>query len=265
MDVKDLLPQLPEEKDEGAPHWMVTFADMSCLLLGFFILLVSFANQDLNKFRSLMDSVHRAFNAKAESAKQEINIPRSEDMYNEIMRQAEARIQVAPKEGSDRITLLEMKQANSIIQSVFQELNAQGVEVLEDGQGVTVRVEGQLLFAPGEAAVRQEGTPVIEMVGRLMSRYNFDLHILGHTDNQAIATARFPSNWELSGARASAVLRYLVERGADPKRLVAVGFADSRPLTDNATPESRAKNRRVEFQFRAPEANGGEALKPAQP
>lgn len=268
MDPKDLMPRISEEVEEGAPHWFVTFADMMTLLLGFFILLVSFANQDLAKFKQLMGGMRDAFGARTEQtggAPPAGSSLTGQDPYAEILRQAEARVQIAPKEGAGQISILEMKQVGSIVESVFQELNAQGVDVEETEEGVVVRVQGQLMFEPGAAEIRQEGQPVIEMVSRLMGRYNLDLHIMGHTDNAPISTARYPSNWELSSARASAVLRYLVEKGADPRRLVAVGFADSRPLADNLTPDGRSKNRRVEFLFRPPQRQEGAGLAPASP
>ena len=126
-------------------------------------------------------------------------------------------------------------------------------------------MEGRVLFLAGDANVRPQAAVALARVAGLLRRYTFDLYILGHTDAAPIETTQFPSNWELSGARASAVLRHLVERGASPQRVVAVGFADSRPLAPNDTPEGRARNRRVEFVFKTPEALSGGGFKPARP
>ncbi|RMG90551.1 MAG: flagellar motor protein, partial [Candidatus Dadabacteria bacterium] len=145
-----------------------------------------------------------------------------------------------------------------------QELGG-AAEVTMDEEGVTVRVEGKLLFPSGSAELKPEAAAVLDRIAALIKKYTFDLYILGHTDSVPIHTERFPSNWELSSARATAALRYLVERGADPARLVAVGFADSRPIAPNDTPEGRARNRRVEFVFKSPEALPQGGYRPARP
>ena len=86
-------------------------------------------------------------------------------------------------------------------------------------------------------------------LAEVMSRHNYYLLVEGHTDAIPITTERFPSNWELSGSRAAAVLRQLIQVGVDAKRLTCVGLSDSYPLANNDTPEGRATNRRVEFVF----------------
>jgi chemotaxis protein MotB len=156
------------------------------------------------------------------------------------------------------------EKALSVIQAVFQEVGPTA-EVFQDEGGVTVRFEGKVLFVSGSADFRPEAAPILDRLASLLRKYTFDLYILGHTDSIPIETSRFPSNWELSGARAAAALRYLAERGADPQRLVAAGFADSRPVAPNDSPEGRARNRRVEFVFKNPEALPSGEFRPARP
>ena len=148
--------------------------------------------------------------------------------------------------------------ASVVIQYVWQ-------PTVWDENGITVRVEGGLMFASGSDQLRPEATPVMERVSALLGKYTFDLYILGHTDSVPIRTSRFPSNWELSSARATATLRHLVAQGADPQRLVAVGFADSRPIDRNDSPEGRERNRRVEFLFKNPESMPSGGFRPADP
>jgi chemotaxis protein MotB len=106
-------------------------------------------------------------------------------------------------------------------------------------------------FAPGTAELRREMFPVLEEVMDMMrTRPELKLEIVGHTDDRPIATAEFPSNWELSAARASGAARYLIQSGIDPSRLSVEGYAAFRPVAPNDSGDSREANRRVEIRFR---------------
>ncbi len=274
MGVEDLFNQNgpQEEVEEGAPAWMATFADMATLLMTFFVLLLSFANMDATKFREMLGSVKDAFGVQKETFGQYRAMSDSV-ISTEVQKEIEAQMQAAAdaqgqsagqgmQSGAD--SLMQMEQAMAIIEALFDSL--EGVaDVFMDENGITVRVKGGLLFGSGEAELRPEAAPVMERVGALLTKYTFDLYILGHTDSVPIRTSRYPSNWELSSARAASTLRHLVERGANPQRLVAVGFADSRPIDSNDTPEGRERNRRVEFLFKNPESLPGGGFQPANP
>ena len=258
MDIQELLSRAgQEEPEEGAPAWMCTFADLSNLLFTFFVLLLSFANTDAQKFREMLGSVQDAFGVQKET-------------WGDYMSKSTQAIdfsiqnQQEKKDSEKQQNPMAMDQALSIVQAVFEGMETQ-VEVLKGEDGVTVRVDGKLLFTAGSAELKPDATSVLNPIGLLLEKYTFDLYILGHTDSVPIETRVFPSNWELSGARSAAALRYLSGRGADPLRLVAVGFADSRPIAPNDTPEGRAKNRRVEFLFKPPEGSPGGGFKPARP
>lgn len=246
-----------DEVEEGAPAWMATFADMATLLLTFFILLLSFANLDAVKFREMLGSVKDAFGVQKEVMGD--YMARSSTALDFTVHTAAEEAEDAQKEQAPS-----MEQALSIIQALFQELGAVA-EVFLDEEGVTVRVEGKLLFPSGSAQLRPEAVGVMGRIAGLLHNYTFDLYILGHTDAVPIETAQFPSNWELSSARAAASLRYLLGRGVDPRRLVSVGFAESRPIDTNATPEGRSRNRRVEFLFKSPEFLPGGGFREARP
>ncbi len=253
MKIEELLSGPQEEVEEGAPAWMATFADMATLLLTFFILLLSFANMDVVKFKVMLGSVKDAFGMQKQTFGD--YAARSSEVLDSAG-QAEDAQDKAEQQAA-------MQQALVVIEALFQDLG-EAVEVFLDDEGITVRVEGKLLFESGTAELRPEGAEVLERVAALLARYTFDLYILGHTDSVPIQTVRFPSNWELSGARAAAGLRYVASRGADPRRLVAVGFADSRPIVANDHAEGRARNRRVEFLFKNPESLPTGDFKPAR-
>lgn len=247
MDIEDLLRK--EERndvEEGAPAWYVSFADMATLLMATFLMMLSFASLDLKKFQAMAGSVQAALGvAPAPHAAGPAPVPLP----------ITAPPPAAPPSQAETLT---------IVQGLFQELGS-GAEVLQTEDGVTARLDGKVLFLSGDANLKPQAHAALDRVAGLLRKYTFDLYILGHTDAEPIETTQFPSNWELSGARASAVLRYLAGRGASPQRLVAVGLADSRPLAPNDTPDGRARNRRVEFVFKAPEALPDGGFKPAKP
>jgi len=102
-----------------------------------------------------------------------------------------------------------------------------------------------VLFASGDARLDPGAVRALSAVARVLAPTDFPVIVEGHTDNTPINTPQFPSNWELSGMRASSVVRLFIEEGVDGRRLTASGYADQQPLADNATPEGRQRNRRV--------------------
>ncbi len=123
-----------------------------------------------------------------------------------------------------------------------------GVSVEADG--VRLQIPNSILFATGAADLQGLGPKVVRALTPILAAGGFTVSVEGHTDSAPIATARFPSNWELSAQRAATVVRVLVEAGLDPTRIEAVGYADSRPLADNATEDGRRENRRVTLMLR---------------
>jgi len=231
-------PQAEEEKEEGAPHWMTTFADMTTLLLTFFVMLLSVAQMDIIKFRRIMGSIREAF-----------GVQRIE--MGEFFSMSTEPVQIFDYQKRDSI--IEMYYADmyeAIKKAVEKEQLDEAVEVLVSNRGVIVRAKEKVLFDLGKAELKEEAYPLLDKLIGLMKRFPpYKLAIEGHTDDLPINTLRFPSNWELSSARATRVLRYFISKGIPPARLVAVGYGETRPLVPNDSPENRAKNRRVEFVF----------------
>lgn len=140
------------------------------------------------------------------------------------------------------------------IQPQFSGLNIPGVSVSQGREGVTLRINESLLFPSGQAVLTSQGRGVVESLIEALSRFNGQISVEGHTDNLPIATARFPSNWELSSARAIAVVRHLEREGLDISQMRAVGYADTQPMEPNVSAEGRAVNRRVELVLKQPVA-----------
>jgi chemotaxis protein MotB len=136
-----------------------------------------------------------------------------------------------------------------------------GEQVIIQGgeQEILISLKENVTFPLGEAEILKGSEPVLDTIAQMVSRYpSFQVEIDGHTDDQPINTKRSPSNWELSVARATSVLKYLiVQRGLDPARFTIKGNADQRPLMGNHTPEQRAQNRRVEIRLKDQPAAAG--------
>lgn len=136
---------------------------------------------------------------------------------------------------------------NQGLQPQFQDLDVEGVSVAQGEQGITLRIDDNLLFASGDAQLTESGREVIEALVPTLEAFEGQISVEGHTDNIPIATARFPSNWELSMSRSIAVLRHFIAAGIPENRLRAIGYADTEPLESNETAAGRAANRRVEI------------------
>jgi flagellar motor protein MotB len=149
----------------------------------------------------------------------------------------------------------ELKRAKEAATSAQQNLESRMRDALasrditiSELQGkLTLSILDRILFDSGQAVIKPEGQEVLRKLAAVLDQFpNRQIHVTGHTDNVPIRTAQFPSNWELSAARALAALRFLVEEaGVNPTRLAAVAHGEFQPVADNATPEGRAKNRRI--------------------
>lgn len=136
------------------------------------------------------------------------------------------------------------------LQPQFAGLNIPGVNVSQGREGVTLRIDDSLLFASGQAVLTSQGRGVVESLMEVLTSFDGLISVEGHTDSMPISTARFPSNWELSSARAIAVVRHLERQGFNISRMRAVGYADTQPMEANSTSDGRAANRRVELLLR---------------
>jgi len=135
---------------------------------------------------------------------------------------------------------------------------------------LTVNILDRILFDSGEADLKPDGAAVLRKVAAILTAHpNLKVHVIGHTDNvpiRASARNRFPSNWELSTARATAAVRFLTENaGVDPRRLGVVGYGEFRPVADNTTPEGRARNRRIAITILSEEMAGADTAPPNTP
>ncbi|MEM9695509.1 MAG: OmpA family protein [Myxococcota bacterium] len=241
-----------EEVEEGAPAWMATFSDLATLLLTFFVLLLSFANMDVKNFRTAMGSVKDALG---------VTFTNPGDFEG----RSTTPIEISTVQAIPTLSIHEAHQiakaAEEVVKRIVKERGLEEeVEVEGTEKGVILRTRDSVLFEPGSDVVQPRGYEALKLVGDLMQSFRGDLEIQGHTDNVPISTARFRSNWELSSARATSVLRHLNEEHAlEEKRMHVAGYAATRPIAPLNTSAGRARNRRVEFVFELPVGEAAEA------
>jgi len=218
---------------KGAPGWMVTFGDMMSLLLTFFVLLLSYSTMDITKFTMMLKSIKVGFGMMSSTAVVQPNIPQFGDDEGQRSETDEQSVYLAMR----------------VEELVDQADISSAIELTREEAGILLRVRGQVMFEPGRAEIRSESYEFLRQAAGLLREFPHRVLVRGHTDDATLPTASpFPSNWELSAARASAVVRALVAQGdLSPDRFAAVGYAHTRPLVANDTPEHRALNRRVEF------------------
>lgn len=231
-------------EDEGAPAWMVTFADLVTLLLVFFILLFSISSVEKEKFKSVLSSIQIALNQTAPAAKQIViqQVPAIESKVDPVIPQPETDKDKQP-EKSDKDELV-----NDIESMIQEQRLGQFVYVYTEGERIIIRIKGTILFPSGDVELFEDAEPIFDDINSLFKKYaDYNIDIKGYTDNTPIATTRFPSNWELSAVRATTVLRFFIDQGINPGRMSATGYADLFPIASNETKQGRAQNRRVEF------------------
>ena len=239
-------------KAAGAPAWMATFGDLMSLLFVFFVLLLSFANMDIVKFKEALGSMRDAFGVQVEQPG-DIQA-RSTSVVEMADKPSSALIDSIrkPKQGTQgsEADQLEAQMAGEITRLIRESGLDRVMSAERDSRGVVLRVRGQLLFDAGNDRIRPQSLVFLDEIAQLAQRFPYAVLIEGHTDDEPVSSESFPSNWHLSAARAIAVLRYLNRAGGiEESRLSAAAMADQRPLVPNDSSEHRAINRRVEFVF----------------
>src|SRR5512136_3443222 len=228
--------------------WIIASVLTVLLLLGLLGLASWEKKKEVEKVRAeLADALAAAAKTRTETAELKDKLAESQIRFSELEKEKNAAVQTHQSLEDEMRTALESKDVT-----------------ISKLQGkLTVSILDRVLFDSGEADLKPAGAAVLRKVaGILASHPNLKIHVIGHTDNVPIkpaARSRFPSNWELSTARATAAVRFLTENAdVDPRRLGAVGYGEFRPVADNATPEGRARNRRIAITILSEELAGAD-------
>jgi len=255
-----VAPEIEEQEDEGGgDEWMTTFADLMSLLLTFFILLLSFANMDVIKFRDAQGSLKNAFGVQFDDTIRGEQRTKAASIVDLLYKTKDSvvnlELEIRQSQGAVKSMIQARMQSNEDIykklQSIVRDQNLGDQVVVENtSRGVIITVNGQLFFYSGSSVLREESFPLLDSITNVVAEFPYKLTIEGHTDNTQIKTSEFPSNWELSTGRAISAVKYILSSGKiDPEKLGAGGYSDTRPIAQNDTPEGRRINRRIEFVF----------------
>ncbi len=262
-----------QEEHENHERWLVSYADFITLLFAFFVVMYSISSVNDGKYRVLSDTLTDAFLTSAQSLdpiqigervrtlepeagefatpeREKLEAPKSEDKI-EPAEEGKQAIQKDASEEQQQGADEEQKvpDAKETIASLRSTLNPfidqKLVNITQSDRGIEVEMKSKMLFESGSARLSREAVQVLRNVAEILKPLPNQIRVEGHTDNVPIQTVAFPSNWELSAARAASVVHLFTRQGVDSTRLAAIGYGEFRPVGDNGTEEGRQENRRV--------------------
>jgi len=230
------------ECPECMPEWLATFGDLMSLLLCFFVLLLSMSTMDAKKVKEAIGSLAGAMSVLEGGTQTEIS-------QNRIQ-------QATPIQKTDETAQAVNRLSRAVMEFKQFSKGGQGPAIVmqEGEEGFFIRLPADITFKPGSAEIVNEDSLLfLKRIALIIKEYlpkNVEIQIKGFTDNSPPPpTSPYADNWELSAARALRVLKILIKDGVEPKRLSAAAYGEYHPIASNATPEGRAKNRRVEIWF----------------
>lgn len=232
----------------GMMRWLLTYADLITLLLIVFIIMYAYSQVDQQKFEAAAGSLQRTLGGSEKSGGDGI-LKNNRQRRQRSTPNVEA---IAPTTfGVSSEEIAQMKKMKESFEQAFTDVRKEGkssgatLSITE--RGLVISFSGQILFDLGKANIKPEMVPILLKTSEILKTITNPVRIEGYTDNIPIKTSYFPSNWELSTARATNVLRFLIERGGlSPERLSAAGYGEHKPSYPNTSEKNRALNRRVD-------------------
>lgn len=264
----------------GAPAWMATFADLMSLLLVLFVLLLTFAEMDVVKYKQIAGSIRAAFGFSKEDQLAGV-IEMDGSLLGKSLSNPQPDtprvVSTLPPAQTPQVKIEQTdtagQKAQKLEDSVGTVLKNMGLDdkiAVERKKGdVIIRFPDDIAFPSGSAYITDEFAAILNRIMPVIQQTDGMVVVSGHTDNVPLSSkSHYRSNWELSAARATSVLHWMIEENRmDPTRLFVQGFGDSRPIASNDSAEGRAKNRRVEVTIEMQDgtvAGSGEGSSPDQ-
>jgi chemotaxis protein MotB len=247
----------PVEEHVNHDAWAIPFADLLTLLLAFFVVMYAVSTVNESKYRVLSDALSDAFSGPPRSLKPVQAGPpirRASNVDSKIdIRPQFALRALPPRSAHDQDALNRLKQQAQLNRQLATDLSEQMPGLLEQGKisvraladRVEIDVGSDSLFASGSASVKADGEYLLLRIAKVLKLLPYRVRVEGHADDVPISTLQFPSNWELSAARAAWVVRNLSEHGIEPQRLSMQGFGAYQPVASNISESGRRTNRRV--------------------
>jgi chemotaxis protein MotB len=228
------------ETSDNRAGWLTTFNDLITLLMVFFVLLFTMGSMDKNLMKEFQNALQSGLGVLAAGSKVSVAVTESQRLVT---------MDGPLTQGQGETTPAGEGETADTIEDALSELAAEpGINVKYANQGARISFEDALLFDFGKADINASGFVLLNKMAVVIQKNHCVVRVEGHTDNVPIRTRRFPSNWDLSTARAVNVVKYFVDVcKINPKGLSAVGYGDSRPTVANDSAANRARNRRVEI------------------
>lgn len=249
--------KLPEFTDNHE-RWLISYADFITLLFAFFVVMYSTSAANKGSFQTLSNSIVRAFGLPGiafETSRPGDTgteaIPLGHLNQSALDERARVPLLLAGNDAQAAASLGDPNTATAadveqVLQSSLGDLVAPDrLTLSDDSRWFEIRLPASVLFPTGSRALLSEALPLLDRVAQSLAGIPNEVIVQGHTDNQPIRNGLFPSNWELSTARAAAVVRVLEAAGVAGERLSAQGYGATRPIADNGSEEGRVENRRV--------------------
>lgn len=234
-------------------RWLVSYADFITLLFAFFVVMYSIANQDKAKIKQIVQSIEKSFFGSSGKLDlgtgQSVNIMSNPSSTRGRVLDMPMGHTAAEKENTPELEEI-AKRIEDTLAYQFQTTDFKDVfEMTYDDRGLVIRMSANRIYKQGQEGIDIKYLPLIDKMAEVIFQTKRLIRIEGHTDNTPLGEGgKFPTNWELSSARAAWIVRYLVAKFQFPaRRLSAAGYADGRPIADNKTEAGRAQNRRIEI------------------
>lgn len=261
-----------QEVHVNQERWLISYADFITLLFAFFVVMYSISQVNDSKYRVLSDTFVEAFHKTANvqthsnaqqnaspptdvinpidmvnTAGQPANSDKQNPGVNDTATDAEPGATQAPVKPDEPVkTSDELTQISDLVTEKFTQLiHDQMIQVSSNELWLQIELKDSILFSSGSADTSEQAQKIFDEIAGILKNYSNPVQVEGFTDNIPIKSAKYPTNWELSTARASAIVKYLVSKGVAPERLSAVGYGEYQPVVSNATEQGRAQNRRV--------------------
>lgn len=235
---------------ENHERWLISYADLITLLFAFFVVMYAISIVNEGKYQVLSDALGDAFGGRGAATQVNTNVEPVLPLSHIINR----RRNEAARREQERMGVM----ARDLSATLLPLVKSGQVRVTQNARGISVEINASVLFQQGQAVLDGEGQEVLAEVAGLLKNDSHRIEVEGHTDNLPIASPLYPSNWELSTARASSVVRLFAANGVLDARLSAIGFAATRPVAPNTDPAGQSRNRRVAVMILAalPETGG---------
>ena len=293
--------RIQDTESVSTDRWLVSYADFITLLFAFFVAMYAISSVNEGKYRVLASSIVQAFNEPLDSSKEfesdeEFPEPQKQDQItpieldhlkkdsltedtdvieaddgSSVKQQAVVTNQKSSSGTQNETETVIEKSAADIAEDIEQEMaeliDQGAVSVKQSDDWIEVEIKNNVLFPSGSARLHEDAVPILSKLSSIFIEFSNPIQVEGFTDNEPINTLAFPSNWELSAARAASVVHLLMKVGINPGRMAAVGYGEHRPIADNDTEEGRQKNRRVAIIIPTADTSGhvietGESLPP---